>query len=416
MTCFVRNTLRHYCITHSTVLPYTRIQEMSSTCLSLFFAIIVTFGPVVGQNYVQQMFGDDITKIIQYITKGDGAGLAYEWLSSLVDGFGHRMVGSDNLENKNLEKDNFDDVHTEEVPNLPKWVRGDDTVYMLEPRCQRLNILAIGGSEPADIVGEVVIIYDLDDAKYIDISGKIVVTAQNFMGYPETVKYRRAVKQFEELGAIGVLVKSITSFSINSPHTGSGAEGAKIPAASLAIEEADMIERICRSGNEKPSEVVLLSAHIDSWDIGQGAIDDGGGCAAVWSALHSLKQLGKINAAFKPKRTIRGVFWTAEEQGLLGAMHYYNTHKNNSNEKFYFVSETDTGAFQPTNWLSHLAFSGNRQHMKRLNEIIHLLNKHNIPLGLRNSSSQDGDLEYTAAIFAVLGHVIANMDDWGNDY
>ncbi|KAM3718586.1 Carboxypeptidase [Dirofilaria immitis] len=463
---------------------------MSSTCLSLFFAIIVTFGPVVGQNYVQQMFGDDITKIIQYITKGDGAGLAYEWLSSLVDGFGHRMVGSDNLEKaidflaKNLEKDNFDDVHTEEVPNLPKWVRGDDTVYMLEPRCQRLNILAIGGSEPADIVGEVVIIYDLDDAKYIDISGKIVVTAQNFMGYPETVKYRRAVKQFEELGAIGVLVKSITSFSINSPHTGSGAEGAKIPAASLAIEEADMIERICRSGkkvvirmdmkshsenlttsrnlifqitgNEKPSEVVLLSAHIDSWDIGQGAIDDGGGCAAVWSALHSLKQLGKINAAFKPKRTIRGVFWTAEEQGLLGAMHYYNTHKNNSNEKFYFVSETDTGAFQPTNWLSHLAFSGNRQHMKRLNEIIHLLNKHNIPLGLRNSSSQgdvifwakdgvpsinylpdkafeyyfyfhhshgdyltifkDGDLEYTAAIFAVLGHVIANMDDWGNDY
>ncbi|VDM97105.1 unnamed protein product, partial [Onchocerca ochengi] len=167
---------------------------------------------------------------------------------------------------------------------------------------------------------------------HVNVSGKIVVTVQNYRGYSETVKYRHSVKLFESLGAIGVLIKSITPFSINSPHAGGGAEGAKIPAASLTTEQADMIERLCQHGEKviirmnmkshnedfttsrnlifqitgfkQANEVILLSAHIDSWDVGQGALDNGGGCAAIWSALHSLKQLAKINPAFKPKRFI----------------------------------------------------------------------------------------------------------------
>ncbi|KAK6104437.1 Peptidase M28 family protein [Brugia pahangi] len=459
-----------------------------SSIFSFFFLLITTTFIAASQNYILEKFGNDTTELIRYITKGDGAGLAYQWLSTLVDGFGHRMVGSDSLEEaidflaKSLEEDDFDDVHTEEVPNLPNWVREDDNVEIIEPRHQRLNVLALGGCEPANITGEVVVIRDLDDSKFINVSGKIVVTAQQFKGYPQTVKYRQSVKMFESLGAIGVLIKSVTSFSINSPHTGSGAEGSRIPAASLTIEQADMIDRMFQNGEkivirmnmkshsenhtvtsrnlifqitgeEFPSEVVLLSAHLDSWDVGQGAMDDGGGCAAVWSALYSLKQLAKKNAAFKPKRTIRGIFWTSEEQGFLGAKHYYNTHKNDTNETFYFVSETDTGAFRPVNWFSHLSFTGDQQHMKRLDEIVHLLNRNGILLGLMNNPSQgdvrfwakdgipsvnyipdkaidyyfyfhhtggdyitifkDGDLEYTASIFAVLGHIIANMDNWG---
>ncbi|CAG9533535.1 unnamed protein product [Cercopithifilaria johnstoni] len=462
---------------------------MSSTFSAFFFVITLTLIIITNGNYTLKKFENEVAELIHYITKGDGEGLAYKWLRTLVDDFGHRMVGSDSLEKaidflvKRLTEDNFDNVHTEEVPNLPYWIRGDDVVEMIEPRHHRFNVLAIGGSEQADVTGEVVVIQDLDDSKYVNISGKIVVTAQEFSGYAETVKYRRSVKLFESLGAIGVLIKSITSFSINSPHAGSGAEGARIPAASLTTEEADMINRMFQNGEkivirmnmkshsenfttsrnlifqitgqERPSEVILLTAHLDSWDVGQGAADDGGGCAAVWSALYSLQQLAKRNAIFRPKRTIRAIFWTAEEQGFLGAKHYYNTHKNTS-ETFYFVSETDTGAFKPINWLSHLSFSGNQQQMKRLQEIIRLLRKNGIWLGLRNSSLQgdvtfwakDGipsinyipdkavdyyfyfhhtngdyitifkeeDLDYTASIFAVLGHVIANMDDWTSNH
>uniref|UniRef100_A0A915PXU5 Carboxypeptidase Q n=1 Tax=Setaria digitata TaxID=48799 RepID=A0A915PXU5_9BILA len=431
-----------------------------SFVFSLIFIISIAFVTATDQNYIRKTFENDATELIRYITKGKGVGLAYQWLSALVDGFGHRMIGSESLEQsidflvKSLKKDGFDDVHTEEVPNLPHWIRGDDVVELIKPRRQRLNVLAVGGCEPADITGEVVVIRDLDDAKQLNVNGKIVVTAQEFKGYFETVKYRRSAKLLKSLGAIGVLVKSITSFSINSPHTGSGAEGIGIPVACLTTEEASMIDRMYRRGREFPSEVILLTAHLDSWDVGQGAMDDAGGCAAIWSALHSLKQLGMTNDVFRPRRTIRGIFWTAEEQGFLGAKHYYNTHKNYANETFFFVSETDTGAFKPTNWLSHLAYSANMQQFERLNQIVSLLNINGLPIGLRNSSSQgdvrfwafdgvpsvnylpdkavdyyfyfhhtdgdyitifkDGDLEYTAAIFAVLGHVIANMDDWGN--
>ncbi|VDK89670.1 unnamed protein product [Litomosoides sigmodontis] len=456
---------------------------------SLLLLVTVTLPIRSDQNYIREKFENEVTELIRYITRGDGAGLAYQWLSTLADGFGSRMVGSNSLEQaidflaKSLEDDDFDAVHTEEVPNLPHWIRGADVVEIIEPRHQLLNVLAIGGSQSAVVTGEVVVIHNLDDSKYINVKGKIVVTAQEFAGYPDTVKFRRSVKLFESLGAIGVLIKSITSFSISSPHAGNGAEGTRIPAASLAIEQADMIDRMFQNGEKivirmnmkshsesvttsrnlifeitgtkRPSEVVLLTAHLDSWDVGQGAMDDGGGCAAIWSALHSLKRLAKKNPAFKPKRTIRGIFWTAEEQGFLGAKHYYETHKNNTNEAFYFVSETDTGAFKPTNWLSHLSFSGSQQHMKRIKEIIQLLSRHGIQLGLRTSAFQgdvsfwakdgvpsvnylpdkaidyyfyfhhtdgdyvtifkDGDLEYTASIFAVLGHIIANMDDWGSN-
>lgn len=150
-----------------------------------------------------------------------------------------------------------------------------------------------------------------------------------------------------------------------------------IPSACLPIEEIDLIERLFKRnktlkirinirsknfdtitskntifdirGTEWPNEIVLLSAHMDTWDVGQGALDDGGGMAAVWQAMKSLMNLSNTNDIYRPKRyflkfviyffrTIRGIFWTAEEQGLLGAEAYYKTHKNLS-EKFFFVSE-----------------------------------------------------------------------------
>ncbi|VDK20986.1 unnamed protein product [Anisakis simplex] len=127
-------------------------------------------------------------------------------------------------------------------------------------------------------------------------------------------------------------------------------------------------------GSEMPSEVVLLSGHMDTWDVGQGALDDGGGCAVMWSVLYALKQLAKRNSIFAPKRTIRVAFWTAEEQGLLGARYYYETHKNDTNERFVFVSESDQGAFKPKNWFSSIEFAGNKAQVGYLPTIASVFN------------------------------------------
>ena len=131
-------------------------------------------------------------------------------------------------------------------------------------------------------------------------------------------------------------------------------------------------------GSEYPNEIILLSGHIDSWDVGQGALDDGGGLAAVWQAMKAIQELGKRDVAFVPKRflgkmnsahsffrTIRGVFFTAEEQGFLGSRAYYNAHNGSipEDESFFFVSETDQGAFRPTTSKSMLAFMGEEKHV-----------------------------------------------------
>jgi len=310
------------------------------------------------------------------------------------------------------------------------------------------------------------------------VRGKIVIYSQNWTGYFEDVKYRRAAENVKRLGGVGLLAKSIGPFSIGSPHTGSGTDE-NLPAASLTLEEADLLRRLSRrgkklkinmniksrnagnctsrnivfdiKGSELPNEIILLSGHMDSWDLGQGALDDGGGMAAVWQAMKALRELGKTDQRFRPKRTIRGIFWTAEEQGFFGAKAYYEKHRNSS-EKFVFVSETDQGAFRPQSTDSFLRFKGNSTHRARLQEIVELLNANGIPLSIKEGPQQgdvqawaddgvpsinyvaergidyyfyfhhtkgdylnifkEGDIDYTAAILASLAHVLANQPSW----
>ncbi|VDK18216.1 unnamed protein product, partial [Anisakis simplex] len=194
-----------------------------------------------------------------------GTGLAYEWLSTLVDKFGSRHLGSESLDRaidyvvKGLKKDGFDNVHTEEVPDLPKWVRGDDLVQMIKPRLQKFNALAIDGCPPANITAEAVVVKHYDELKHINVTGKIVVFDQKWKGYGKTVKYRRSAKIVEEHGGVGVLVKSITPFSPALPHTGSGARGSKIPALTITLEEADMLYRM-----QKRGEKIIINLDIKS--------------------------------------------------------------------------------------------------------------------------------------------------------
>ena len=100
----------------------------------------------------------------------------------------------------------------------------------------------------------------------------------------------------------------------------------------------------------KDKSVVVVSGHLDSWDVGVGAMDDGGGAMISWKAVEFLKAMN-----LRPKRTIRAILWTAEEQGLVGAQNYLEAHKNNEKDEFNFFMESDIGTFEPRG----LDFSGN---------------------------------------------------------
>ncbi|CAI4226355.1 unnamed protein product [Auanema sp. JU1783] len=428
---------------------------------------------------------DSTDVLLDYITKVR-RGAAFDWLAELCDDFGHRKTGSVALENaidhvvEGLRKDGLA-VHTEPVPGLPNWIRGNDNAFVVEPRLHRLSILALDGSPPGQVQAEVVVLHLLSELETVNVKDKIVLFAEKWLGYKDTVAFRSSAKKVAAKGALAVLIKSVTPFSIGSPHTGFGARGSTIPAACVTLEEADMIERwvnrgktvkvkmdivsmevnepiISRNvvfdikGSQFPNEIVLLSGHIDSWDVGQGAMDDGGGIASVHEAILAIHQLSIRHPEFRPKRTIRGVFWTAEEQGMLGSRHYFNEHYNKTDETFIFVSETDQGAFRPFNLHSRIAVQSGAKEFEKISEIVKKLNIYGFPLTTTSDDEQgdvqpfadagvpsaqyrsdradeyyfnfhhtqgdymtifkDGDLEATSAIFAALAHNIANMDSW----
>ena len=185
-------------------------------------------------------------------------------------------------------------------------------------------------------------------------------------------------------------------------------------------------------------QVVLVSGHLDSWDVGQGAMDDGGGAFISWQALSVVRQLN-----LKPKRTMRMVLWTGEEEGLLGAQQYYNRHKANAGN-FSLVMESDIGTFTPLG----ISFKGGKKAAAVMKEIMTLLNPINaskltvtevdgditfwirdgVPGGSLDNANQkyfyfhhtNGDtmtvedpdnLDLCAAVWAVVAYSVANLDD-----
>jgi carboxypeptidase Q len=162
----------------------------------------------------------------------------------------------------------------------------------------------------------------------------------------------------------------VTAYSLDSPHTGAmryGGADPQIPAAAITIEGATLLERLQQrgkepvvklymeardhgevpsanvlgelAGRELPEEIVVIGGHLDSWDVGTGAQDDGAGCVAAMEALHLLRRLN-----LRPRRTIRVVLWTNEENGLAGAQTYLALHQN---EKHVAAIESDSGGFAP---------------------------------------------------------------------
>ena len=308
---------------------------------------------------------------------------AWERLAHLTDHIGHRLSGSKSLERAiewalaEMKRDGLDNVRGEKVM-VPHWVRGEESLELTAPRPMQLAMLGLGNSvgTPADGVrAEAVVVRNFAelDALGERVRGKIVVYNAPFTNYGATVQYRGSgASRAARYGAAAVLVRSITPVSLQSPHTGGlnyDQRQPKIPAAAISIEAAELLQRMHDRGDrptlrlkmeakflpdaesanviaelrgsEKPDEVVLIAGHYDSWDVGQGAHDDGGGCIIAWEAVRLLKELG-----LRPRRTIRVVLYTNEENGLRGGNAYRDAHRSEL-AKHIFAIESDSGTYRP---------------------------------------------------------------------
>ncbi|XP_008546362.1 carboxypeptidase Q [Microplitis demolitor] len=327
-----------------------------------------------------------VNKIVNKAINGSFKGKTWMELSNFVDDFGSRFTGTDNLENaidKIMERSRelgLENVHGDSAP-VPRWIRGNESATLISPRKKNLKMLGLGysiGTASQGITADAIVVESFQELKTraSEVPGKIVVYNQKFISYGKSVIYRgRGAVEAAKLGAVATLIRSVTPFSIYSPHTGmmSYEDGVrKIPAACITVEDANLLARFAKrgknlrinvnmqaqrlpdvksrnviseiTGSSKPEKAVIVSGHIDSWDVGQGAMDDGGGAFSSWASVVLLKSLN-----LRAKRTIRSIMWTAEEMGIIGANYYIK--KYESDEKnLQMVMESDIGTFLPLGW------------------------------------------------------------------
>jgi carboxypeptidase Q len=305
---------------------------------------------------------------------------AYDQLGELCDQVGHRISGSEQLDQaiawavKTMKADGLNNVHTEKIL-VPYWKRGAEKAWTLMPQRHELSVLGLGMSvatPKGGITADVVVVGGFDELEKLGetgIKGKIVLYDVPFTGYGKNVGYRvYGASRAAKYGAVAALVRSIGSLSFDTPHTGTlhyDEKLPKIPSAAVSIENSAMMGRMARRGerirlhlemenelipnqpsanvvgeiigSEKSQEVVLLSGHLDSWDVGQGAQDDGVGCMISLGAAKAI-----LDAGLRPKRTIRVVFFTNEENGDFGGKGYRDAHKAELGN-FVAALESDSG-------------------------------------------------------------------------
>ncbi len=370
----------------------------------ILFALFLAI-PGVSQPLVKQNIKETSDKLIKSALANN---LGFERLAHLTDYYGPRLSGSEVLEQgidwvvQEMEKDGFDRVWTQPV-TVPHWVRGKESATLDAPIKKELPMASLGGSvgTPEEgITAEVMLVKSFEDLEErgSEAKGKIVLFNVPFTTYGQTVQYRvNGASAAAKHGAVASALASVASYSMQTPHTGtmSYEDGVKkIPHAAITVEDANLIERFIKrgetvtltlkmeaenlpdaqsrnviaeiKGSEFPEEIIVMGGHIDAWDNGHGAMDDGGGCVAAWEALRLIKETG-----VRPKRTIRVVLWTNEENGLRGANEYLRWVKEDekSLDNHILAMESDAGVFDPIGF----GFSGSDDAYKILSSIGELL-------------------------------------------
>lgn len=336
-------------------------------------------------NYIQGLYKNILTE-----------SPAYEWLRYLCKDIGGRVGGSPEYAaavaytSHMLDTLGCDTVWTQPV-EVPYWRRGSIEKARIVNSKQlgtvELAITALGFSGSTDALGvtaEVIEVSNFEELEALGaakVKGKIIfynrpmeVTRLNtFYAYGAAVNQRSAgPRKAAELGAVGAIVRSMTVQQDNTPHTGitSFNDQTPIPAVGIGLDDADLLSSLlkkearlsvniqlnCKNmgkriahtvigeirGSEKPDEIILVGGHLDSWDLGEGAHDDGAGCVQAMEVLHLFRRLG-----IQPKHTVRCVLFANEENGLFGATEYAKQARLNG-EKHIAAIESDAGGHVPS--------------------------------------------------------------------
>ncbi len=325
--------------------------------------------------------GEDLNRLVEAARSSD-TGL--QRLSELCDDYPRRLAGSPQLEGAVdwtfglMQSDGQENVVKEEVM-VPHWIRGEESLRMVVPDERDLAVLALGNSVGTEgtVSAEVVVVHSFEELGP-EVEGKIVLynvpmdtSFPTIKNYGTAVAYRgRGASAAAEHGAVAALVRSVATYSLYTPHTGAmryDEAQPKIPAAAVSVEDADLIDRLTARGktvrlelelgarfeedklshnvlaelvgSEHPEEIVVIGGHLDSWDVGCGAWDDGSGIVQSIEAIRLMRELG-----LQPKRTIRAVMFTNEENGLRGGKDYAERH---ATEAHVAAMESDLGAGWP---------------------------------------------------------------------
>lgn len=369
-----------------------------------------------------QSFESDSVMLRQVFDEALTNGHAYENLRSLCKGVGHRLSGSPGAEQavqwgeQLMHSYGFDSVYLQPV-EVPHWVRGSEEeawITFPDGSREKLHISSLGGSVGTDgtLEAEVIEVKHLEDLEKLGreaIEGKIVffnramdpTNISTFRSYGGCYDQRAyGASEAGKFGAVAVLVRSLTLNLDYYPHTGSMRYGEtdSIPAAGISTRDAVRIKQLINAnepfkvtlrmscenrdpvisynvigelrGNEFPDEIILIGGHLDSWDIGEGAHDDGSGVIHSLEAVRLLMELG-----YQPRRTLRVVFFMNEENGNNGGKMYAQVARE-KNEEHIVAIESDRGGFVPRGF----SLDGTPEQLELLQQFSELFEPYNIHL------------------------------------
>jgi carboxypeptidase Q len=397
------------------------------TLLLLFCVFVST------QTYAQA--NSDSLIIRKLFEESLEKGKSYEWLRELTTKIGGRLSGSANAAKavvwgKNLmEQQGFDRVFLQDVM-VPHWVRGaKEEAYILNGK-QKIPVplVALGSSVATPkkgITAEVIEVQNFQELRALGkekCQGKIIFfnrpmdakKINTFEAYGGAGDQRRSgANEAAKLGAVGAIVRSLSSTLNDYPHTGSmnyGTGVALIPAAAISTNAAELLSKTLKEnpqtqfffkqncetladepshnvvgeikGSEKPEEIIVVGGHLDSWDLAQGAHDDGTGIVQSLEVLRLFKTLG-----IRPKHTIRVVFFMNEENGVKGGQKYAELAKQN-NEKHLFAVESDEGGFTPRGFGIQGAKPEQLSHIQQFSKLL-------VPYGLTDIDKGSGGVDIT---------------------
>lgn len=355
---------------------------MKKTLTALLFLPLVGMAQTGDEARIKQL-SDEIMR----------NGKAYELLRQLTKDIGGRLSGSPQFAKAvqwgklSMEQNGADKVYLQECM-IPHWVRGgQDKASLVEidkkKASQKLDVLALGNSlGSGTVTGELLAVADFDELekRKDEVKGKIVyynngfnpANIKPFVSYGESGIYRRwGASRAAKYGAIGVMIRSLTESTANDPHTGGMAyidSFPKIPAIAVGPRDADKVWAMSKAsamklsmttnghflpdtighnviaeltGTEFPDQIITVGGHLDSWDVNEGAHDDGTGVVQTIEIMRAMKAIG-----YQPKHTIRFVLFANEENGLRGGTKYA-AEARAKGEKHVFALESDAGGFTP---------------------------------------------------------------------